>query len=101
MNQDPHQSGRRTTSQWQELIDQQRDSGITQKAFCELHNICLSTFTLWKRKLKPIAGRPEQPLLPESDWIEVQTNGHSHAPEQVPWEIELDLPGGVILRMRR
>ncbi|WP_422445760.1 IS66 family insertion sequence element accessory protein TnpA [Endozoicomonas sp. ALB091] len=48
-------SNRRTSAQWQNLIDQQQESGVNQKGFCELNNICLSTFTLWKRKLAQTA----------------------------------------------
>ncbi|WP_422445756.1 MULTISPECIES: IS66 family insertion sequence element accessory protein TnpA [unclassified Endozoicomonas] len=34
-------SNRRTSAQWQNLIDQQQESGVNQKGFCELNNICL------------------------------------------------------------
>ena len=37
---------------WQELIDQCRRSGMTQKAFCREHELNLGTFAWWKRHLR-------------------------------------------------
>ncbi len=97
MNQKP--SNRRSASEWQNLIGQQQESGVSQKAFCELNNICLSTFTLWKRKLT-VTPRTQQSLA-DPEWIELPANLDCAAPEQSKWDMELELPGGVILRMRR
>lgn len=99
MNQE--QPNRRTSEQWQGLIDQQRESGISQKAFCLSRNICLSTFTLWKRKLRQATESPDQPAQPDPDWFEFKTDFHNTPSDLPPWEIELELPGGVTLRMRR
>ena len=97
MNQKP--SNRRSASEWQNLIGQQQESGVSQKAFCELNNICLSTFTLWKRKLT--VTPPTQQSVAGPEWIEFPANLDCAVPEQSKWDMELELPGGVILRMRR
>lgn len=95
-------SKRRSASEWQSLIGQQQESGISQKAFCELHNICVSTFTLWKRKLAQTAViPPTQQSAADPEWIELPANLASAVPEPSKWDMELELPGGVILRMRR
>lgn len=100
MNQKP--SNRRSASEWQNLISQQLESGVSQKAFCKLNNICLSTFTLWKHKLTQTANTPpSQQSVAAPEWIELPANLDSAVPEQSTWDMELELPGGVILRMRR
>lgn len=98
----PKPSNRRSAAEWQILIGQQQESGISQKAFCELHNICLSTFTLWKRKLTQTAViPPSQQSLADPEWLELPANLDSAVPEKSKWDMELELPGGIILRMRR
>ncbi|MTI12674.1 IS66 family insertion sequence element accessory protein TnpA [Sansalvadorimonas verongulae] len=38
--------------QWQHIIDQQVESGLSQKNFCQSRHITLATFSNWKRKLR-------------------------------------------------
>ena len=88
---------RRTPSEWQQLIEDQRASGLTQKAFCQEKQIAKATFGYWKRKLKqesPVV----QGQLSDSPWIELSalqadssSTGH--------WQIELDLGNGICLRL--
>lgn len=90
---------RRSKNQWQELIDKQASSGLSQADFCKREQLALSTFTNWKRRLAGRVGpasSDEQESAP-SPWIELgAVNG------SVPsWEIELDLGGGICLRLRR
>ena len=93
-------SNRRSAAEWHNLIGQQQESGVSQKAFCELNDICLSTFSLWKRKLsQPDVTPPSQQSVAAPEWIELPAGLDSAVPEQ--WDMELELPGGVILRMRR
>ncbi|WP_257295686.1 hypothetical protein [Endozoicomonas sp. YOMI1] len=93
-------SNRRTSSQWQNLINQQQESGVSQKAFCELNDICLSTFTLWKRKLTQATVKSAQPEH-GPEWHQLPTGFDDPVPDPSKWDMELELPGGVILRMRR
>ena len=93
-------SNRRSAAEWHNLIGQQQESGVSQKAFCKLNDICLSTFSLWKRKLtQPDVTPPSQQSVAAPEWIELPAGLDSAVPEQ--WDMELELPGGVILRMRR
>ena len=95
-------SNRGSAAEWHNLIGQQQESGVSQKAFCELNDICLSTFSLWKRKLtQPDVTPPSQQSVADPEWIELSANLDSVVPEQSKWDMELELPGGVILRMRR
>ena len=91
-----------SAGQWQTVIDQQQASDMSQRAFCNSQGIGLSTFTHWKRKLenKP-ATAPEK--LPEQEkWIELSSDLDT-TDDKTPqtWHLELELPGGVTLRMRQ
>lgn len=88
--------------QWQQIIDQQIESGLSQKDFCQLHHFSLATFSNWKRKLKNNSdNKPVESISSaDQDWVAFP----EELPEStsgLPWHMELELPGGVILRMRR
>ena len=96
-------SKRRSRIEWQELIDKQAASGLTQTAFCERAGIPVATFGYWRRKLRDeVVVRSDERVSPQGvtldDWIELSPA----APELPPtWHIELDLGNGVCLRLRR
>lgn len=101
MAQSERNVSRPSPEQWQQIIDQQYESGLNQKAFCLSRNISLSTFTHWKRKLrKEQESAFNLQVEPQSDWIELPTDTSS-ATASNDWHMELELPGGVVLRMRR
>ena len=54
---------RRTAAQWQELVERFERIGQTRGRFCAAHGLALSTFDLWRRKLRatPAAVNEEQP----------------------------------------
>jgi len=83
---------RRGHAEWQRLIEAQRTSGLGQQAFCDQRELSLSTFQNWKRRLSIAPTLPELPAA----WVELP------ARLDVPggWQIELDLGGGVTLRLR-
>ncbi|WP_252178431.1 transposase [Endozoicomonas sp. 4G] len=101
MNQPTKPFTRLTPEQWQQIIDQQMASGLSQKAFCQTQNISLATFTNWKSRLKSDAGIDSANVIQtsEREWIELP-NELNEPPASPDWHIELELPGGVILRMR-
>jgi len=85
---------RRSPEQWQQIINRQISSGMSQEAFCKSENLCSGTFSNWKRRLKKAPGDTA-----DKDWVELPAS-LSPASEPPPWAMELELPGGVILRMR-
>ena len=84
--------------QWQQVIDQQQASGMSQRAFCNTHNIGLSTFTHWKRKLRKAPVSASEKSFEPQEWVELPS---SLQPTSQAWHLELGLPGGVTLRMRQ
>ena len=95
---------RRTAAQWQELFDRFERTGQTRGRFCAAHGLALSTFDLWRRKLRatPAAVNEERP---EALFVELTNPTQTQAPPTSAgtgaWEVELDLGAGVVLRVRR
>lgn len=74
----------RTESQWVELIDRQERSGVSQQSFCKSEGLSPSNFHKWKRKL---VEKPSASFIP----VSIQKSQSAR--------IELELPGGIILRV--
>jgi hypothetical protein len=87
---------RRTRAQWQDLIQQQTISSLSQPEFCQQNDIALSTFQNWKRKL----STDQAEVTSNQDWLALPLEiADSSAASS--WDIELDLGQGVCLRLRQ
>jgi transposase-like protein len=88
---------RRSRSEWQQIVADQQQSGLSIKAYCDQNEITESSFHLWKKKLSdhPIT---ESDDTNHNNWLSLDIPATT--PDVKPWDIELDLPGGVTLRMR-
>ncbi|WP_395341213.1 IS66 family insertion sequence element accessory protein TnpA [Ningiella sp. W23] len=84
---------RRTSEEWQRLIDEQAVSEMTIQQFCQSRNINQSTFYLQRKKRSDshLAQAPSQ-------WLPIDTKSMA-LPETRQWQIELTLPNGVVLNM--
>ena len=96
---------RRGAEAWESLIEEQQAAGLSQAAFCRARGLSLSSFQHWRRRLQGAqpgagAGRALGELCEQSgDWLELPVGvGVGTSPG---WELELDLGGGVCLRLRR
>ncbi len=85
-------SKRRSANEWQQIIQDQQTSGLNQTQYCSSHNISLPSFYSWKNKLKKSEAQKD------TGWLELPTELPSSPLSQ--WDMELELPGGVVLRMR-
>ena len=90
---------RLSKEQWQDLIAKQQSSEVNQSAFCRIHGLSLSTFSTWKRRLSSTV----KPQSKASEFIDISDIASTPEPElqQPLWDIELELPGNLIFRMRR
>ena len=84
---------RRSPSEWQQLIDEQAGSGLSQSAFCAERGISVASFRNWKRRLASQSQPAPEP------WLELGTLGGRA--ESGGWDIELELGDGLCLRLRR
>ena len=86
---------RRTANEWQELVSQFERGGQSRKAFCSSQGLSLSTFDLWRRKLRGTPARREE--SGESMFVEV---AQVEPTRSLSWDVELELGGGMVLRVR-
>ena len=84
---------RRSQEQWRELLDRFERSGQTQEQFCAAHDLGLSTFSRWRKRLR------RRSPMGSSDALFVELS--QAAPLAQSWDVELQLGGGMCLRLRR
>ena len=84
---------RRSPEEWQRIFERVRSSGLSESAFCRREKISKSSFSKWKRRMS--SGELEADgfveLAPPKPAIRVPTRSG---------ELELRLPGGVVLLWR-
>ena len=88
----------RTPEQWQVLVDQQRDSGLSAPQFCKQESIGYASFCNWRKRLSDqstddSAGSGEASFL---DLSSLMGTSPSSGPG---WNIVLSLGNGVELRL--
>ncbi len=87
---------RLSKEQWHALILEQQSSLLNQTEFCQSKGFSLATFHNWKRKL----FNPKSSTQSETpQWLDLPVAMKTDT--QPKWDIELELPGNVILRMRQ
>ncbi len=96
---------RRSRAEWQRLLERFAVSGLTQSAFCAREGVGLSTFARWRDRLakEPTASEADAngpaPVFAEIDFdAPGETISHGAGSG---WDVELDLGGGCVLRIRR
>jgi len=87
----------RSREDWQVLLVEQARSGLSQKAFCELHGVTPSAFYNAKSRLRLDAMVPVE--TPTFVGVTVEHDGV--AKQASAWDVELSLGEGVMLRIRR
>ena len=89
----------RRKAEWQSLLSEYASSELSQKGFCELHQLSMSSFYQWKKKLsiEPVG---------DTDFIDISAQVHDDSLNLVEpakpsgYQIELELGFGIILRVR-
>ena len=85
---------RRSSAQWQEILDRFHGSGSTAVDYCHLQGVNPTCFDRWRRKL---SGRKADRVVMPS-FVELPATSFAPASR---WQIELDLGDGVVLRLAR
>ena len=88
---------RRSASEWQAIFARYESSTLNQRDFCRSEGVALASFLRWRQRLGTQSVTPAASTREASreDFVELATQG------TVPsWSIEIELPGGCILRMR-
>jgi len=87
----------RTADQWQAIVNQQIQSGLSGAAFCKAQSLKYQSFMNWRKRLEK--GSSDNEAHSEANFIEL-TRDEATSPEP-DWYIELDLAPGVQLRLAR
>ena len=92
---------RRTQNEWQSLVKEQADSGLSAKTFCANHGIGLASFYQWRIRLTTDGtdALPDEPLpFVDVSALASQVSQKADAPA---WLVELELGNGLVLRLNR
>lgn len=78
---------RRDRAEWQRLVAEYEQSGLTRKAFCAARGLRVSSLGYWRTRLGRAAA--------DTGFVELPAPGGNG------WEVELSLGAGLVLRLRR
>ena len=93
---------RRSQEEWERIFDRFHSSGLTGAAFCRREKIAKASFEKWKKEI----GRQPKTLAVAPTFVEwpLPTDSRSASPMASPalssGELELSLPGGVVIRWK-
>lgn len=87
---------RRSAEQWQALIEEWQDSGISAAQFCTERAIGYASFCQWRKRLSAPDKNIEQERKAHPGFIDLSTLS-SGSPSG--WEIVLSLGNGVELKL--
>ena len=89
---------RRSPAQWQGLIERAAHSPRSIAAFCRAEDVSTASFYSWRKRLG--AAAPGGAVAEDGTFLELGTLG-PEVGEAAPWDIELELGAGMVLRLRR
>jgi len=86
----------RSKAQWQSLLAEYESSSLTQQAFCKQHDLPISSFHKWRHRLSQEST--------DSFFVELNAEPTTYAQQTPPtsgdWQVELELAGDIVLRIR-
>ena len=88
----------RTPEQWQVLVDQQRDSGLSAMQFCKQKNIGYASFCNWRKRLADHSA-DESTNSGEASFLDLSSLMGTSQSSGPGWNILLSLGNGVELRL--
>jgi putative transposase len=93
---------RRSRAQWQGLIERAAHSPLSIGAFCGAEGISTASFYSWRKRLGavPPGAAVAETTAEDGAFLELGVLG-GEAAGPAPWDIELDLGAGLVLRLRR
>jgi hypothetical protein len=86
---------KRSAAEWRKVFERCEASGLSALAFCEREGIPRSTFALWRRRVRVGPSQPRAAAFVE---LPFATTGSSAS--LAAGDLELSLPGGVVLRWK-
>lgn len=71
---------RRSQSDWQSLVAEQRQSDLSAPAFCKDRDIAYASFISWRKKL----AQPDAVSIPPATFLEITPAGTDSSPSSPP-----------------
>lgn len=88
---------KRSAAEWRRLFEKCEASGLSALAFCRREKIPRSTFTRWQQRVRVAPSPAEAARFVELPLVATNEDASFSSAA----ELELSLPGGVVLRWRR
>ena len=92
----------RSAQEWRKILARCERGGQSHREFCEREGLALSTFQWWRRKLSAMGREGEHH---DGAWfVELSEDGagrEEFGADPLGWDVELELGGGMVLRLRR
>lgn len=97
---------RRSAAQWRALVGAFEVSGLSRRAFCARHEVSVSTFDWWRKRLRDEPREvPAVRAAAEALFVELGAPPAATASDArravAAWDLELELGAGLVLRLRR
>lgn len=91
----------RSKATWQHIMDQYESSSQTQAEFCREQDIAPMSFYKWRKRLSKETQSDHFIDISQS-MVSVESVGQKEPSmeEPSPWQVELELGQGIILRVR-
>jgi transposase-like protein len=89
---------RRSREEWRSLVSRFEASGETREAFCAEMGISVSTLRRWCSRFREQARAA---VSPAPVFVELPAEEKRAEAPMPPWEVEVQLGDGVLLRLRR
>jgi putative transposase len=91
---------RRSREQWVSIITRAEASLMATAAFCAAEGISTTRFSLWRKRFQASAPDSQQAVPTSAGFLDFGLLTAEGDPRR-SWEVELDLGGGLRLRLRR
>ena len=90
---------RRTPAQWQQLVEQWQDSGLSATRFCKIHEIGYASFCNWRKRLTETVPLISPAASSAPAFIDLSALQSPDSTPDTSWNIVLSLGNGVELRL--
>ncbi len=78
------QAPRRTKEQWQVIVDEFQQSGLSAPQFCKEHAVQYASFVKWRRRLNPVQRKNSKLIAVSKQKVTADTRQHALIVCQLP-----------------
>ena len=90
----------KSETEWRDIVEGRRRSGLTVRKYCEREGIREYTFYKWRRRIEGASKSTAREVPKQGIFRELPLPTVIPAPATCPWAVELVLSSGVTVRVR-